>query len=166
MPPEESHTPTRLFHLLEEGLLVLLMGIMIVLAFAQIILRNFLSISILWADPMIRHLVLWTSLLGATIATRKDKHIKIDALIRFISPRQQTLLNGLSGLFSTLVCALLTWVSVQFVGDEKTFETRTFGDIPTWKLQIIFPLSFGLMALRFFYQAVHNLLAFIRGYSH
>ena len=84
MPPEKGHKPMQFFHLLEEGLLVLLMGLIIALAFSQIILRNFLSHSIWWADPLIRHLVLWASFLGATIATRKNQHIKIDIIFRFI----------------------------------------------------------------------------------
>ena len=162
MPPEKGHKPTRLFQLLEESLLVFLMGLMIALAFSQIILRNFFSFSILWADPLIRHLVLWASFLGATIATRKNKHIKIDILFHLISPRHQSLLNGLGGLFSTLVCALLTWISIQFVFDEMEFTTLAFGNIPTWKLQTIFPFSFGVITLRFLYQAILNFLAFIR----
>ena len=162
MPPEKGHKPIQLFQLLEEGLLVFLMGLMIALAFSQIILRNFFSFSIWWADPLIRHLVLWSSFLGATIATRKDKHVKIDILFRFISPRQQSLLNGLSGLFSALVCALLTWISIQFVIDEMEFITLAFGNLPTWKLQTIFPFSFGVITLRFLYQAILHLRAFIR----
>ena len=150
------------FHLLEEGLLVLLMGLIIALAFSQIILRNFLSYSIWWADPLIRHLVLWASFLGATIATRKNQHIKIDIIFRFISPRQQSLLNGFGRLFSALVCALLTWISIQFVIDEMEFITFAFGNTPTWILQTIFPFSFGVITLRFLYQAILHLLAFIR----
>ena len=161
MSPEKGHKLSRLFQLLEEGLLVFLIGLMIALAFSQIILRNFFSFSIWWADPLIRHLVLWASFLGATIATRKDKHIKIDILFRFISPRQQNLLNGLGGLFSALVCALLTWISIQFIFDEMEFATLAFATFPTWKLQTIFPISFGIITLRFLYQAILNLLAFM-----
>ena len=160
MPPEKGQNLRRLFYLFEEGLLVLLVGLMIVLSFSQIILRNFFSFSILWADPLIRHLVLWASFLGATIAARKNKHIKIDIVFRFISPRHQLLLTGIGELFSALVCALLTWISIEFILDEMEYITPAFATIPTWKLQMIFPFSFGVLTLRFFYQALLNL----RGY--
>ncbi len=158
MPPEQRLNPVRLFQRLEEAVLVLMMGGMILLAFAQIILRNFFSITLLWADPLIRHLVLWTSLLGALIATRLDKHIKIDALLRFLPPGKRRFLQGLSWMFSALVCGLLTWISLIFIGHEREFGMRAFLDIPTWQLQLIFPLSFGLMALRFLRRGVGTLL--------
>ncbi|MEE2832280.1 MAG: hypothetical protein VYD18_07960, partial [Candidatus Latescibacterota bacterium] len=57
-----------LLHRLEEGVLVMLVGALLVLAFSQILLRNFLGITWLWGDPLVRHLVLWASFLGALIA--------------------------------------------------------------------------------------------------
>ncbi len=156
MAPEERYSLCRFFKHLEEATLVLLVGAMILLAFAQIILRNFFSLTLLWGDPLVRHLVLWTSFLGASIATHKCKHIKIDALLRFFPPRNRALLEGLSGIFSALVCGLLTWISLQFIGDEKEHLTHALGEIPTWKLQLIFPISFSLMGLKFLFQVVRN----------
>lgn len=160
MNPEPPPGPARILQRLEEGFLVLLMGAMVLLAFTQIILRNFFSTALFWADPLIRHLVLWTSFLGALIATRREKHIKIDVLLRFLSPAKRRLIEGLTEFFSALVCGLLTWISLRFIGDESAYGGREFLDIPTWKLQLIFPLTFGLMALRFLFQAGRDLLKF------
>ena len=142
----------RLLLRLEETALVLLVGALIGTAFAQIILRNLLSVTFLWTDPLVRHLVLWSGFVGAMIATRQDKHIRIDALLRFLSPPWRDLVQASTSLFSALVCFLLTWVSLRFLGDEMGLNTRAFLHIPTWELQLIFPLSFGAMTLRFLFQ--------------
>lgn len=152
----------RLLHRLEEGLLVALVGAMVLLAFAQIALRNLFSTALDWADPFVRLLLLWTGFLGALIATRRHRHIHIDALLRFAPTRPRHLLQGAGELFSGLVCGVLTWVAIQFLLDEREAGNRGVWDLPTWELQLIFPLTFGLMALRFFSQSSQHFLGFFR----
>lgn len=149
----------RLIHRLEETALVILVGSMVVLAISQIILRNLFSVSLLWAEPLIRHLVLWSGFIGALIATRENKHIRIDAILRVCSPRTRLLLDGSSLLLSAAVCLLLTWVSIQFLRDERFFAIDTHLHLPAWQLQLIFPLTFGGMFLRFLHQAGRRLIA-------
>ena len=155
----------RLIQCLEETALVLLMGTLIGTAFAQIILRNLLSITFVWTDPLVRHLVLWCGLVGAMIATRQDKHIRIDALLRLLSPPWRDWVHAFTSLFSAGVCLLLTWISLRFIGDEMAAETTAFLNIQTWQLQLIFPLSFGIMALRFLFQCGLRLQSVMSGGS-
>ena len=158
-----SHRILDWLHRIEEGLLMVLMGVMILVATAHILVRNLFEVTILWADPLIRLLVLWTSFLGALLATRLDKHIKIDVLLRFVSPKLNRGLLAISGLFSALVCAVLTWVAVRFLLDEYAFPAEGALGLPTWVLQLIFPFTFGLMACRFTLQMFQHLAAFFKG---
>ena len=137
------------FNRLEEGALGVLMGALVLLAAGQIILRSFFSVSLLWADPLVRHLVLWSGFLGAAIACRMDKQIRIDALLRLCPPRWALLLEAVGNIFSASICSLLVWTSIRFVRDEKTYSAVSFWDIPTWTLQLIFPAAFAIMAARF-----------------
>ncbi len=154
--------PAPLLQKLEEGLLVLSMSAMLLLAFAQILLRNLFSITLLWADPLLRLLLLWTGFLGALIATRQGRHIRIDALLRLAPARWRWLLEGLGEGFSSLVCAALTWVAIRFLLDERQAGTTGVWGLPAWELQLIFPLTFGGMALRFASQAGRHLLGSFR----
>ncbi len=67
-------------HRAEDGLLALLLAVMIVLAGTQILMRNLFDSGFVWIDPLLRVLVLWFGLIGATVATRHNKHIRIDLL--------------------------------------------------------------------------------------
>ena len=136
-------------HRLEEGVLGALVGTLVLLAALQIVLRTFFSVSLSWADPLVRHLVLWSSFLGATIACRMDKHIRIDALLRFCPASWTLLLEAVANLFSSSICSLLVWTSIRFVLDERAYGAVSFGGIPTWMLQLIFPFAFAVMAARF-----------------
>jgi len=153
----------RILQRTEEAVLVLLVGVMVVLSIAQIGLRNFFSVTLPWSDPLIRHLVLWSGFIGASIAVREDRQIRIDALLRFCSPSCRLLLHSFTALFSAAVCFALAWISVRFLQDERAVASRTIFDLPTWSLQLIFPLTFALMALRFFNLSRRTLLDLYRG---
>ncbi len=71
---------------LEEILLVSLVVLMVSLGFLQILFRNLISVGIVWIDSLVRHLVLWIALLGASIATRENRHITIDVISGRVSP--------------------------------------------------------------------------------
>jgi TRAP-type C4-dicarboxylate transport system permease small subunit len=72
-------------HRFEDGLIAFLVLLLVVLAGAQIVLRNFFDSGLPWADPVLRALVLWTGLLGALAAVREDKHISLDVLSRLLT---------------------------------------------------------------------------------
>ena len=69
----------------EQVLVTILLTMMILLAFSQIVLRNFFATGISWGDSLVRYLVLWVGFIGAAIATREGKHINIDVVSRWLT---------------------------------------------------------------------------------
>jgi TRAP-type C4-dicarboxylate transport system permease small subunit len=149
----------RILYRLESGLLTTLLVTMILMAFGQIVLRNIFEFSILWADPFLRHLVLWTGMLGAAMATRDSRHIKIDILPQLLPPRGRSVLAVLTNLFSAAVCAVLVGAAIRFVRDEMEFGGPVFLDIPAWIVQLILPAAFAVIAIRFLVHAAKSALS-------
>ena len=58
---------------------------MIIMAFGQVVLRNFFHTSIEWGDVFLRHLVLWLGFLGAVIATGEGRHLKIEFINKLVA---------------------------------------------------------------------------------
>jgi TRAP-type C4-dicarboxylate transport system permease small subunit len=139
---------------IEDGILMLLLSTMILLATSQILLRNLFETGISWADPTLRILVLWLSLLGAMAATRDNNHIQIDLLSRFLPATARHWVQRLTDLFAAVVCALLSWHAGRFVLLEWEDGTLLFAAIPAWVCELIMPLGFGVMALRFLLASV------------
>ena len=136
-------------HRLEDGLIVLVVLMMVVLAVAQIVLRNVAGTGLVWADPLLRNAVLWIGLLGAMIASRKDEHIRIDLAGSFLPERLRPWLTGVVDLFTAGVCLLTAWYGLDFVIDEREFGGSGFAGIPSWLLQAVIPLGFAVIALRY-----------------
>ncbi len=134
---------------LENACLVVLLLSMVVLAAGQILLRNGFSTGFIWSDELLRIMVLWLALLGAVAASRDDRHITIDVLSRVMPPAMQRWNKILTSLFTSAVCAVLAWHSGRFVRDAFTYEDTVLGGMQAWVFQIILPLGFGLICLRY-----------------
>ncbi|WP_108126793.1 TRAP transporter small permease [Saccharospirillum mangrovi] len=134
---------------LETGLLALSLFIMIGLAVLQIGLRNLVGTSWFWIDPANRLLVLWLALLGALVATRRGEHIAIDALRHYVRGVGSLIIERAATAFAAMLTGMMAWQSTRFVIDEFQFKTTTFAELPAWPFELIMPVAFGLMALRF-----------------
>lgn len=141
-------------HRLEDGLLALGSLTMVVAAVAQILLRNVWGLSLLWVDPLVRLLVLWGGLLGAVTAVRENKHIRIQAGLHLLGAQGRRRTEGLADLAAAIICAVLAVIAVRFVCDEHAFGGIALLGLATWQVQLVFPLAFALMALRFGYRAL------------
>lgn len=134
----------------ESTLLVVLLGSMVVLAGTQILLRNFLDLGLAWADPLLRAMVLWAALLGGLAAVRGgNRHISVDVIAHFLPPRGKAVAGMIAAAFTAALCALLAWVSLQFVMGEYGSGVTISGLLPVWLSAAAMPVAFGLMALRF-----------------
>jgi len=141
----------------EQILLVILLSFMIVIAFFQIVLRNVFSTGLTWGDPLVRNLVLWVGFIGAALATKEGKHINIDVVSRWMPPLGKGFIEFLTQLFSFFICGLLTFAAWKFIKNEAQMGNVTFLRIPAWIPEIILPVVFGLMALRFGLRSLKNL---------
>ena len=144
----------RAIHVFEDSLLIFLLISLIVLASGQIALRNIFEIGFVWLDPLLRVLVLWTGMIGATVASRDNKHIRIDLVSRFFPKRTRIGMQVFVGLFTAFICAVIAWYGANWVLLDYQDKLTGFSDVPSWMLEIIIPLAFGLIALRYLIHSV------------
>ena len=143
----------RWLHNIEDGLLALILFTMVVLASSQVIMRNLFDGGFSWGEPLLRLLVLWLGLMGAMVATRLDRHITVDALLRVLTPALQRSARILTKLATAAVCALLAWHSARLVALDYEFQSLVIGSVPAWIGDLILPIAFSVMTLRLVIQA-------------
>ena len=144
---------------LEDATLVVMLCVLIGLAATQIFLRNVLDSGFVWADELLRLLVLWLALLGAVAASRDDKHIRIDVLSRFLSPKWKLAVTILLDAFTAFICGVVAWHAAGFVLEAYEYEDVLLGGLPAWPFQIILPIAFAWMAYRyavFFFRRIYS----------
>lgn len=132
----------------EDALLVVLLLALVLLAGAQIGARNLFDGGWIWAEQTIRLGVLWVGLLGAVVASREDRHLRIDLLPRLLPPRGRAASAALAHAVTAGVCAAVAWHAARFVLAERAFGGAGIGPVAAWVLQSVMPLAFALMAVR------------------
>ena len=133
----------------EQVFVTILLTMMILMAFFQIVLRNFFDTGISWGDSLVRYLVVWVGFIGAAIATKEGKHINLDVVSRWLTGPESNYIRLISHFFSAVICGLLTLAAIKFVVFEAQMGGTAFFKLPVWVPEIIIPVTFGLITLRF-----------------
>jgi TRAP-type C4-dicarboxylate transport system permease small subunit len=123
---------------LARGEAALAMGmllLMIVVAFAQALLRNLTNLGVTWANTGLAWLdwadfilskgTLWLAFLGASLAVHGDKHVAIDALPKLVSPRARVTMRAVVSVIGSVICFYLArafWSAVLINGEERPPE--------------------------------------------
>ncbi len=141
----------------ETALLVTLLSTMIIMAVIQIIMRNFFSSGILWADSFVRIAVLWLALLGAMVVSRGGKHIAIDVLSYSVSKNTQAIIKRITDSFTAIVCFIVMAHSFEFVKLEYQDGGLAFATVPNWLCESIIPFAFLVIGLRYLFSALFNI---------
>jgi TRAP-type C4-dicarboxylate transport system permease small subunit len=130
-------------------MLATLLFLMVTLAFSQIVLRNLFDSGFIWGEPVLRVLVMWLGLGGALVATRENNHISVDAVLRLLGPSTRLLAQTLTQFLTAGVCAVLAYHGTRMVMMDYEYGGTLVPLVPTWVAELIIPLAFGIMALRF-----------------
>jgi TRAP-type C4-dicarboxylate transport system permease small subunit len=140
----------------ESAVLIVLLLMMVLLAFAQVVLRNVFSAGLVWGDILLRHSVLWIGFLGGALGISNKRHINIDAFTHYMSPRLNSRFSVFTNLFGAGVCVFLTIAAIKFVANEISSGSFVYGQIPSWYAEIIIPVGFGLFVFHFIARAARN----------
>jgi TRAP-type C4-dicarboxylate transport system permease small subunit len=133
----------------ENTVLVLLLAAMIALAVGQIVLRELFDTGIIWADELVKILVLWIAMLGSVAASRDDRHLRIDVLSHLLSEKMISLSRLLVEIFAAVVCGVVTWHAFRWLQIEFEDQDTVLIDFPAWFAHAILPVAFILMTYRF-----------------
>jgi len=140
-------TTNKFLQKVETGIAALSLTLLLALSIFQILLRNFYDFGYPEIDIVNRHLLIICGMMGATLATSKFAHIKIDALNTVLSDTTKNRLKLPINLFSCSVCLLLCYYSIVFVSDEWQYAPAN----ERWTLPftLIYPISFALISIHF-----------------
>jgi TRAP-type C4-dicarboxylate transport system permease small subunit len=112
---------------------------------------------LVWSQPVSLILMAWVGFLGASMATRDNRHLKVEAVQRRL-PKHLRRWSGLvGGLLTALFAVLLAYWGFRFVGaklDEYIAADGLGGfhdgiDFPRFQGFLIIPTAYSIMALRF-----------------
>jgi TRAP-type C4-dicarboxylate transport system permease small subunit len=110
-----------------------------------------------WAQPLGLVLTLWVAYLGASMATKENLHLRVEAVQHAMSERLQRLTGLLSGLLTAGFCLVLAYIGYRYVMVRYDEWDQSGGlgslhdglPIPYFASFLVVPLAYVLMAVRF-----------------
>ena len=135
--------------------LIVLLLLMACIVFANVVLRYTTGDSLVWAEEVARHLMIWGTFLGAGLVLRFGGHVAIDNLHQAVSTPVARALRTVVALGIGAFALVMTYSSILYVWATR-FQTTAATDIPmSW--------VYSAMPVGFFLTFIH-LLFIARGY--
>lgn len=149
----------------ENAALVILLGALMLLAVGQIAMRIFFSAGFIWADELVKLIVLWITLVASIAAARSDRHLRIDVVSHFFPAKYARFPRLIVDAFAAFMCGVLGWQSWRYLQLTIEFEETVLIDVPAWIAYGLLPLSFVLMCYRFALMSVSHVMRIMRSDS-
>lgn len=112
---------------------------------------------LIWSQPFALVLTLWVGFLGASMATKDNRHLKVEAVQKALPENLRRISGLISGFLTAGFCLLLAWLAWRYVGYQREdwLDSDEMGalydgiDIAKWQGSLILPVAYVLMAVRF-----------------
>ena len=119
-----------------------------------------------FSSPVALILTLWLGFVGASMATKDGRHLKVEAVQRALPEKVKRVAALISGLLTAAFCLFLAKLALTYIDDQyQTFvESEELGgmhdgvDIPRYQTFKIVPFAYGVMAVRFIAAGILGLL--------
>jgi len=135
----------------EEYLLVGSLAFNVLLVFFQVIMRYVFHNSLSWSEELARYIFLWQTWLGASYATKKGRHLRVEMLANRFTGKSRLYFE-----FFVLVVWFLFSVFLAYQGSKMTLFLIKTGQLSaamripiSWAYASV-PIGCGFMALRLF----------------
>jgi tripartite ATP-independent transporter DctM subunit len=137
---------------IEEGFSILVLATMCAVLNIEIVGREWFGSSLPGAIPIVQHMTLWITFLGAALAARSDRLLAL-SMGTFLPVRWRPGVQVLTSILAVSVTSCLFLASVQLVQIDYTYGDTVAWGIPVWGFSAIMPLSFAVIVGRLIWHA-------------
>ena len=139
----------------EEYLVMFLMLVMIITAFAQVIFRFVIQMSLDWSEELARYAFLWCMFISAGMAVKHRRHIKVEFIMEMLPKKVRFGLEIISDLIWMAFCLLLVKDGFGLLEFVKTQVSPSM-EVPFKYIYTSLPVGAALMFLRLLQQMVRR----------
>lgn len=133
----------------ERAFAVFLFAFMALIVMADVAFREFTGIGISGAPRLAVYAFIAMSLISFGLASQSAEHLRPRFADELFPDSWEPALQRIQETIMALFCLIFAWVAVGVVAETAALgEVSRSLKIPTWPMQAMFPLAFGLAAIR------------------
>ncbi|MDA1315428.1 MAG: TRAP transporter large permease subunit [Acidobacteria bacterium] len=145
--PSPSEQPAGLAERIENSFSICVLALMSALPLLEIVTRKWPGGGIPGSFPVIQHLTLWITLLGAALAARSDRLLALSTA-SFLPDRWRDRVHIFTSFLAVAITGSLVWASFDLVSVDYEFGDMVAWGIPVWVAECIMPLGFAAITGR------------------
>lgn len=124
------------------------LGIMIVIAFIEVARRYVIGKSYIWADDLIRYLIIYVGFVGGAVAYRDNNLASLDLLTQHFPQKLQIIVEIIVNTIVTATMIFLLYYCIKAVGAPSIKHSVGVGlRIGLWIPYLALPIGFAVMLL-------------------
>lgn len=131
---------------------VLLTGALLSMAgilFAQVIMRYFLRSPFVWSEELARYILVWSAIIGVSLAVRERRHISVDFLPIVMGEKTYRIFAIIGHVGVLAFSVLMISASIPLMQRLAMMgQTSPALGIPMWVVYAAIPVGFSLTLLR------------------
>jgi len=130
----------RLLKFIENNLVVILLGIMVVNVSVGVFCRYVLNNSLSWTEEFARYLMVWFAFIGMAIAYRDESHVNVGVIVDLFPSFFRQLIKIISYL------VILWFLSILFFQTFKVLRVVSIQRSPAIRMPMMYPylsVTFG-----------------------
>ena len=136
----------RVFVGVNRWLLIGLLAAMVVIVFANVVMRYVVGTSVIWSEEVARHLMIWMTFVGSGLALRTGAQLGIDTLQNALPARGARVLRVALAAGMLVLFVVLAWYGVDYALRTR-FQTSAALGVSMIYVYIGMPVGCALMAV-------------------
>ena len=113
----------RYLETVEINICTLLLALMSIVVVVQVFSRYLLNFSFVWAEELVRYLMIWMVMIGAARVQAMDEHIRIDFFPMLAGPRGRRLMNIVFRLCTLTFLIIILVKGIKVASFNRLFES-------------------------------------------
>ena len=136
-----------------QALLGLVLGFLIVIIFAQVIMRYVFHYGLPWSEELCRYLFVWIIFIGCSLGVRDNSEMKIDMLELALHGKARAVLLFIQNVFS-LIAATIAFISCIHLLEIGKLSISPNLQLPMYIVYIGPLVGFAMVLLEIVYKIV------------
>lgn len=142
----------------EESILVVSLIFTVIIIFAQVVMRYVFKDSLSWSEELARYIFLYQIWLGASLAVKRQSHLRIEIINAKLSPRNKIIFDTFAKIIWLIFSVFLAYMSLQLtITISQRGQLSPAMRIPMGYAYASVPIGSGLMAFRLIQQLYYNM---------
>jgi C4-dicarboxylate transporter DctQ subunit len=120
---KKKHPLFRWLHSLQTSICTLFLTLMSLVVIVQVFSRYIFNFSFVWAEELVRYLMIWMVMLGSALVQSRNEHIRIDFFPMLAGPRGRRLMEIAFRLATLFFLGIIAYKGFQISYFNRLFES-------------------------------------------